>query len=67
MNGRWVGVYETDKQYQAILIRDQLILYNIDAIILNKQDQSYIVLGTIEVLVREKDKERAIRIIRQEG
>ena len=67
MNGKWVGVYETDKQYQAILIRDQLILYNIDAIILNKQDQSYIVLGTIEVLVREKDKERAIRIIRQEG
>ena len=67
MNGGWVGVYETDKQYQAILIRDQLILYNIDAIILNKQDQSYIVLGTIEVLVREKDKERAIRIIRQEG
>ena len=67
MNGRWVGVYETDKQYQAILIRNQLILYNIDAIILNKQDQSYIVLGTIEVLVREKDKERAIRIIRQEG
>ena len=67
MNGRWVGVYETDKQYQAILIRDQLILYNIEAIILNKQDQSYIVLGTIEVLVREKDKERAIRIIRQEG
>ena len=67
MNGRWVGVYETDKQYQAILIRDQLILYNIDAIILNKQDQSYIVLGTIEVLVREKDKERAIRIIGQEG
>ena len=67
MNDSWVGVYETDKQYQAILVRDQLMLYNIDAIILNKQDQSYIVLGTIEVLVSEKDREDAIKIIRQEG
>ena len=67
MNSSWVVAHETDKQYQAILIRDQLLLYNIDAIILNKQDQSYIVLGTIEVLVREKDKERAIKIIGQKG
>ncbi|HUM45838.1 MAG TPA: DUF2007 domain-containing protein [Chitinophagales bacterium] len=61
----WIKVYETSMPHQAILVKSLLSENNIEAVILNQQDSSYIILGEISVYVALKDSIAAINIIEE--
>lgn len=59
----WVVIFETDQLYQAELVKSLLYDNSVEAVILNQKDSSF-KIGAIEVMVKEKDKEKAAAIIK---
>lgn len=60
----WVAVFETDQAYRAEMVKDILCDHNIEAIVLNQKDSSYIMLGSIRVMINQKDIEKATEILK---
>lgn len=61
----WIKVFETTKMYQALIVQSTLQGYEIESVILNKQDSSYII-GEIHVMVKAEDSADAMNIIEKE-
>lgn len=59
----WIPVFETDQTYKAEIVKGILTEHDIEAVILNHQDSSFKV-GTLEVMVREEEKQKATEIIK---
>lgn len=59
----WTSVYETDQLYLADMIKSVLCDSNIDAVVLNQKDSSYL-FGRIRVMVDCNDREKAEEIIK---
>ena len=51
MENNWIKVYTTENPYTAEIIKQSLIEQDIPAVVLNKQDSSYKVFGTLQVMV----------------
>lgn len=64
MEDNWVNIYETDQLYQAEIIKGLLCDNGVEALIFNQQDSSYILFGTIKVMINEKDAAKAAKIIK---
>ncbi len=64
MEDTWISIYETDQLYQAEMMKDVLCDNGVKAFILNQQDSSYIMIGTIKVMIKGKDQEKAAAIIK---
>jgi len=62
----WIKVFETTKMHQALIVQSTLQGHEIESVILNKQDSSYITLGEIHVMVKLEDSIDAITIIDEE-
>ncbi len=60
----WISIYETDQLYRAELVKDKLQENQIEAVILNQKDSSYIMLGIIRVMVARENQVRAEEIIK---
>jgi hypothetical protein len=60
----WVVVYETDQPYQAEIALQMLQGEGIEAVVMNKKDSSYVVIGEAQVLVRIEFAERAEELIK---
>ena len=54
MEDKWITIYDTDQLYQAEIIKGVLCDNGVEAFILNQKDSSYIMLGTIKVMINEK-------------
>jgi hypothetical protein len=59
----WVSVYISKDRIRAELIKNELISNDINAVILNKVDASYPVLGTVQINVPENQAELAYKCI----
>lgn len=59
----WTSVYETDQLYLADMIKSVLRESDIDAVVLNQKDSSYL-FGRIHVMVDRDDREKAEEIIK---
>lgn len=64
MEDKWITIYETDQLYQAEIIKGVLCDNGVEAFVLNQKDSSYIMIGTIKVMINEKDREKAAAIIK---
>lgn len=62
---KWTVVKHSDKAYQLELIKGLLLEHNIESVVMNKKDSSYLNFGTAELLVKEKDSEKAIELIKK--
>lgn len=62
----WIKVFETTKMHQALIVQSALQTHEIESVILNKQDSSYIILGEIHVMVKLEDSLEAMKIIEEE-
>ena len=62
MNG-WFKVYTTKNYAEASIVKGMLEENNIQTIILNKQDSSYLVFGEIELYVPMHLKDVAVHLI----
>jgi hypothetical protein len=58
MESNWDVVFTTNKLYQAEIARNILEENKIEVVVLNKQDSFYLI-GDIEVLVKPEDMVRA--------
>lgn len=62
---RWTRVYSTQKPHIATLVRALLLEHGIEAVIIDKKDQSYL-FGFIEVHVPEALRDEAELLIQNE-
>ena len=62
----WIKVYETQKLHQAMLVQSMLKEHDIDAVLLNQQDSSYITVGEISVMVSLEKAADALILIEKE-
>lgn len=62
MNNDWIKIYTSSQFFKSEMVKQVLIDNEIEAVILNKQDQSY-KFGEVEVLVQEHHREAALAII----
>lgn len=59
----WEIVYSTAQPYRAEILKDLLLESEIPAVIVNKQDSSYLSFGDVEVLVQREDILRAKLVV----
>lgn len=63
----WEMVFRTDSPVTADIIRDMLDVNGVNAVIMNKQDSAYKVLGYFEVMVPEAEAEKAKQLLEEHG
>ena len=63
--GQWVTVFNEKVRSRAELLKNELENNQVAAVIFDKVDHVYPVLGTVEIKVRESQKERAEFIIKE--
>ena len=54
MQNDWVVIFTTSKQYEVELVRGMLLENEIESVIVNKQDSSYL-FGECELLVNREN------------
>ena len=61
----WVKIFSSTIPNQAEIIKGMLLENEIESVILNKQDSSYLSFGDIEMYVHPNDVTRANQLIEQ--
>jgi len=61
----WVKVFSSPHLHQAELLKGMLAEHEISAVVINKKDSSYIVIGDAELYTRKSDALRAKHLIRK--
>ena len=59
-------MYKTNKMFDAELCKTKLEHHEIPAVIINKQDSSYLAFGYIEVHVPAAQRDNALLIIQEQ-
>jgi uncharacterized protein len=59
----WLKVYESNTVSDAEIVKGKLEDNDIDAVIMNKKDSSYLTFGQVEVYVKPADQPAALKII----
>ena len=62
-----IKLYSTENPNKAEIIKQMLEENDINVVLLNKQDSSYMNFGEAELKVLESDSEKALQIINQEN
>lgn len=65
MEKDWIMVYTMKKEYNADILKEILEDNNINCVMINKNDSSYIPIGDIEVYVHKDNEERAKELIKE--
>jgi len=63
MNANWVMIYSTTEQYKASLLNGLLDEADINNVMINKQDSSYLAFGQIELYVENVNVVKAKHLI----
>lgn len=60
----WITVYKDKNKYKVELLKNELLNNGIEAVVMDKIDQSYPVIGSAEIKVEESKKEAAENLIK---
>ncbi len=63
MDETWEPIFSSSKPYQSEIVKDLLLDEEIPAVVINKQDSSYLAFGEIEVYVHREDILKAKLIV----
>jgi len=63
MEKDWIIVFTTGQLYQAEIAKQVLFDNDIESIIINKKDSSYLSFGDIELYVNINDSEKALTLL----
>ncbi|MBK9478659.1 MAG: DUF2007 domain-containing protein [Bacteroidetes bacterium] len=66
MDENWVKVYSSRSLASAEIIKSMLLENDLDAVLLNKLDSSYLAFGQAEVYVNSMHEEVAKKLIEQD-
>ena len=64
MEKEWVKIFSTSQSYQAELARQVLEENDIQSVIMNKKDSSYLLFGEIELYVNRDEVIKAKQLIK---
>jgi hypothetical protein len=64
MEKGWEKIFSTAQPYQAEVAKQILEENDIQAVVINKKDSSYLVFGEAEVYVKQEDVIRAKQLIK---
>ncbi len=64
MNKDWFKIFSSTELIQVEIIKNFLLSKNIPAVILNNQDSSYLMFGTVDLYINLKDKNEAINLLK---
>ena len=65
MEKGWEKIYFSGDQFKVIIARDILAENDINAVIMNQKDSSYLTFGDVELYVEEHDKLKSLEILDQ--
>ena len=60
----WIRVY-SDNSLEAEMVKQMLNRFDIEAVVIDKQDSSYQTFGDAEVYVRKENKDKALKHIKE--
>jgi len=64
MNNDWFKIFSSTELVQVEIIKNFLLSKNIPAVIMNNQDSSYLMFGTIDLYINLKNKNKAINLLK---
>tara|TARA_B100001778_G_C18398856_1_gene543286 strand:+ start:126 stop:347 length:222 start_codon:yes stop_codon:yes gene_type:complete len=64
MNNDWFKIFSSTDLVQVEIIKNFLLSKNILAVIMNNQDSSYLMFGTIDLYINLKNKNEAINLLK---
>jgi hypothetical protein len=62
MDDDWSVVFSTQDIFKAEIIKNTLLTNNINAVLMNQKDSSYL-FGTVKIYTKKKDIKKAQKII----
>tara|TARA_B100001758_G_C18416862_1_gene620784 strand:+ start:14287 stop:14505 length:219 start_codon:yes stop_codon:yes gene_type:complete len=65
MNKNWTKIFSSNNPIQIEIIKQMLEENNLSPVILNKQDSSYNMFGTIDLYILEKDHKKALKLLKE--
>ena len=66
MEKNWINIFSSVNPIEAEIVKQMLDENNIIAVMLNKQDSSYNLFGTIDLYVKEENKSIALQLINKQ-
>lgn len=63
MEKNWIKIFSSTNYYQAEIVKQMLIVNQIDSVLLNKQDTTHYTFGDIGVYIHQRDFSNAIEAI----
>mgnify|MGYP000017547507 CR=1 FL=1 len=67
MKKNWINIFSSTNPIKVEITKQMLEENNITAVILNKQDSSYNMFGTIDLFVTENEHERALQLLNKQN
>jgi hypothetical protein len=65
MEDNWTSIYSTDKPWQAEIAKQILLENDIDSVIINRKDSSYLTFGEAEVYVSKDNAEKSKELLKK--
>ena len=66
MGKNWINIFKSANPIEAEIIKPMLEENNITAVMLNKQDSSYNMFGSIDLYVKEESRTIALQLINEQ-
>ena len=66
MGKNWINIFKSANPIEAEIIKQMLEENNITAVMLNKQDSSYNMFGSIDLYVKEENQTIALQLIKEQ-
>ena len=63
MEKDWINIYSSTNPVKIEIIQHIFSEKKIKSVIINQQDSSYLMFGTINLHINSKDKEEALKVI----
>lgn len=67
MKKNWINIFTSSNPIEVEIVKQMLEENNINAVILNKQDSSYNMFGTIDLFVNENEHEIALQLLNKQN
>ena len=66
MEKNWINIFSSANPIEVEIVKQMLDENNITAVMLNKQDSSYNMFGSIDLYVKEENKSIALQLINKQ-
>ena len=67
MEKKWINLYSSSNPIEVEIVKQMLDENNINAVILNNQDSSYNMFGSIDLYVKEENQKTGLQLINKQN